>query len=151
MKYNILLLCIFTILLYINPSIQVFLNEPLGKVFLLFITLYYFSQSPLLGLVFIILFITMKDRSHVTTPLNVSYKTTPQTPASPAHEPSVIKESGLELLSKEHYLRSKDSNTYSMVVGSPTVCLDNDILCLYENDPKAYDTSVASKILSKYN
>ena len=93
----------------------------------------------------------MKDRSQVTTPLNVSYKTTPQTPASPTHEEGVLKESGLELLSKEHYLRSKDSNTYSMVVGSPTVCSDNDILCLYENDPKAYDRSVVSKILSKYN
>lgn len=150
MKYNILLLCIFTILLYINPSMKSFFNEPLGKVIVLFITLYYFIQSPILGILFIILFITIKDRTNVTRPLNVSYKTIPQTPASVFHEP-IVKESGLELLSKEHYLRSKDSNTYSMVMGSPTVCLDNDIMCLYENDPKAYDLNTSTKLISKYN
>ena len=150
MKYNILLLCIFTILLYMNPSMKVFFNEPVGKIIVILITLYYFSQSPLLGILFIVLFITIKDRYGVTSPLNVSYNTIPQTPASPINA-SVIKESGLELLSKEHYLRSKDSNTYSMVVGSPPVCLDNDILCLYENHPKAYDSDVSTKLISKYN
>ena len=150
MKYNILLLCIFTILLYITPSMKVFFNEPLGKIIVLFITLYYFTQSPLLGILFIVLFLTIKDRYVVTTPLNVFYKTSRQTPASPISD-SVIKESGLELLSKETYLRSKDSNTYSMVVGSPTVCLDNDILCLYENHPKAYESNLSTKLISKYN
>lgn len=150
MKYNILLLCIFTILLYINPSMIAFFNQPLGKIIVIVITLYYFIQSPLLGILFIVLFITIKDRTGVTTPLNVSYKTIPQTPASLMHD-TVIKESGLELLSKEHYLRSKDSNSYSMVMGSPTVCLDNDILCLYENDPKAYEINTSTKLISKYN
>lgn len=151
MKYNILLLCIFTILLYMNPTIKVFFNKPLGKCMVLLITIYLFYHSPLLGIIFIIIFITIKDSNPHTAPLSVTYATTPQTPATPLQENPVPMNSGLELLSKDEYLRSKNSNTYSMVVGSPKNCSDDGILCLYENEPKAYDTGVSSKIISNYN
>ena len=144
MNYNICLLCILTILLYVNPSMKAFLNEPLGKCMFFLLALYFFSQSPILGLLFIILFISIKDRSMITSPLQVTYKTKKQTPVTPISE-TVTHESGLELLSKELFLRSKDSNTYSMVQGSPKVCNDDNILCLYENNPKAFGEDYSTK------
>ena len=142
MKFNILLLAVFAILLYTLSSVRVFLNEPLGKVVFFIICLYFFYQSPVLGVVAVLLTLLFKQYSYKDNniPLAISYKTNIQTPVTPISE-LVPHESGLELLHKEEDLRAKESNRYSIVKGSPQVCND-DTLCLYENEPQSFQLTI---------
>tara|TARA_B100001758_G_C18416610_1_gene620459 strand:+ start:4913 stop:5308 length:396 start_codon:yes stop_codon:yes gene_type:complete len=127
-----------------SPNLKLFFNTYLGKTLFILLTVYFFYQSPIIGIVFIILFMFIKDRSMISIPLDITYKTKSQTPITPISE-NVTHETGLELLSKEVFLQAKDSNRYSMIQGSPKICQDNDILCLYENDPKAFGTDYSTK------
>ena len=80
MKVNILLLTIFTVLLYISPSLRVFFNTDLGKVFFFLITIYFFYQSPVLGIITVFLILVFKQyyTKDNNIPLEVIYKTKPQ-------------------------------------------------------------------------
>jgi hypothetical protein len=142
MKLNILLLAVFAILLYTSSSVRVFLNEPLGKVVFFIICLYFFYQSPVLGVIAVLLTLLFKQYSYKDNniPLAISYKTNIQTPVTPISE-LVPHESGLELLHKEEDLRAKESNRHSIVKGSPQVCND-DTLCLYDNEPQAHQLTI---------
>ena len=61
MKLNILLLAVFTILLYITPSLRIFFNTDLGKVAFFLITIYFFNQSPILGIIVVLLILVFKQ------------------------------------------------------------------------------------------
>ena len=124
------------------PSVRVFLNEPLGKIVFFIICLYFFYQSPVLGIIVVLLTLLFKQYSYKDNniPLAISYKTNIQTPVTTISD-LVPHESGLELLQKDEYLRPKESNRHSIVKGSPQVCNDNT-LCLYDNEPQAYELTI---------
>jgi len=94
-----------------------------------------------MGVVFILFIIFTRSSSK---PLNITYKTVKQTPASIMEEKPLLS-TGLEQINKEMNLRSKDSNRYSIVQGISSSCSDGDMLCLYENIPKAFDEDYANK------
>tara|TARA_B100001063_G_C16450689_1_gene398144 strand:- start:19 stop:468 length:450 start_codon:yes stop_codon:yes gene_type:complete len=146
MKLNILLLTIFTILLYISPSLRNLFNTDLGKVVFFLITIYFFNQSPILGIIVVVLILVFKQyyTKDNNIPLEVIYKTKPQTPVTPLSD-MIPHESGLELLSKELQLRSIDSNRHSIVKGSPSVCENGDLLCLYDNEPRSFNDNDTKK------
>ncbi len=54
-------------------------------------------------------------------------------------------ESGLEILSRETQLRSIDSNRHSIVKGSPSICDNDDVLCLYDNEPLSFNDNDSKK------
>ena len=148
MKLNILLLAVFVILLYTMSSVRVFLNEPLGKVIFFIICLYFYYQSPVLGIIAVLLTLLFKQYSYKDNniPLEVSYKTNIQTPVTPISD-LVPHESGLELLHKDENMRPKESNRHTIVKGSPQVCND-DMLCLYDNEPQSHQlTNPGGKII----
>ena len=146
MKFNILLLTVFTILIYINPSVRIFFNTDLGKLVFLLITIYFFNQSPILGIIVVVLILVCKQyyTKDNNIPLEVIYKTKPQTPVTPLSD-TVLHETGLELLSKELQLRSIDSNRHGIVKGSPSVCDNGDLLCLYDNVPRSFNDNDSKK------
>ncbi len=146
MKVNILLLTTFTILLYISPSLRVFFNTDLGKVFFFLITIYFFYQSPVLGIitVFLILVFKQYNTKGSNIPLEVIYKTKTETPATELSD-MIPHESGLEILSRETQLRSIDSNRHSIVKGSPSICDNDDVLCLYDNEPLSFNDNDSKK------
>ena len=146
MKVHILLLTIFTILLYISPSLRVFFNTDLGKVFFFLITIYFFYQSPVLGIITVFLILVFKQyyTKDNNIPLEVIYKTKPQTPVTELSD-MIPHESGLEILSRETQLRAIDSNRHSIVKGSPSVCDSDDVLCLYDNEPLSFNDNDSKK------
>lgn len=148
MNFYIALLAVITIVLYINTNSRQLLNEPLGKIVFFLMGLYMFYQSPILGIFFIIVIIVFKENikydDNNKNPLEILYKTKPQTPVEDLSE-NVIHESGLELLSKEETLRCKDSNRNSMVHNNSTSCDDDDVMCLFNNEPSAHISSKISK------
>jgi hypothetical protein len=146
MKVNILLLTIFTVLLYISPSLRVFFNTDLGKVFFFLITIYFFYHSPVLGIitVFLILVFKQYNTKGSNIPLEVIYKTKTETPATELSD-MIPHESGLEILSRETQLRSIDSNRHSIVKGSPSICDNDDVLCLYDNEPLSFNDNDSKK------
>lgn len=150
MKLNILLLTIFTLLLYISPTLRVYFNTVLGKVAFFLITIYFFNQSPILGIIVVVLILLFKQyySKDNNIPLEVVYKTKPQTPVTELSD-MIPHESGLEILSREAQLRSIDSNRHSIVKGSPSICHD-DLLCLYSNEPRSYNDNDTKKKISKY-
>ena len=146
MKVNILLLAVFTILLYISPSLRIFFNNYLGKLLLFLITIYFFYQSPVLGIIVVCVILIFKQyyTKDNNIPLEVVYKTKPQTPMTPLDDVTPH-EYGLELLTKELNLRPTDSNRHSILQGSPPVCAKNDLLCLYDNDPHSFNENETTK------
>ena len=148
MNFYIALLAVITIVLYINTNSRRLLNEPLGKLLAFLLVLCFFYQSPILGIFFIIIIIIFKEYHNYNSsdsnnrPLEIVYKTKDQQPVS-AISDTIIHESGLELLSKELNLRSKDSNRDSIVNNTSTSCDgdDDDILCLFSNEPLAHNSS----------
>ena len=146
MKVHILLLTIFTILLYISPRLRVFFNTDLGKVFFFLITIYFFYQSPVLGIITVFLILVFKQyyTKDNNIPLEVIYKTKPQTPVTELSD-MIPHESGLEILSRETQLRAIDSNRHSIVKGSHSVCDSDDVLCLYDNEPLSFNDNDSKK------
>ena len=148
MNFYIALLAVITIVLYINTNSRRLLNEPLGKLLAFLLVLCFFYQSPILGIFFIIIIIIFKEYNNYNTndsnntPLEIVYKTKNQEPVTTLSD-TIIHESGLELLSKELNLRSKESNRDSIVHNTSTSCNgdDDDILCLFSNEPLAHNSS----------
>ena len=139
--------CFFLLLIFIfiyPKQIGMFLNEPLGIVITLIVVCYFTYKHPILGIVFILLVIFTRNS---TSPLDITYHTVPQTPAT-SIQPEPKYYTGFEQINQENNLRSKDSNRYSLVHNVPSKCDDGDMLCLYENIPKAFDEDYSNK---KYN
>ena len=139
MNFYIALLGIITIVLYVDTYSRQLLNKPLGKILFSLIVLYLFYQSPILGIFLIIVIILFKDNyisnNNNNIPLEIIYKTKPQTPVSEISD-FIVHESGLELLSKELNLRPKESNRDSLVTNTLHNCNDDDdVLCLFNNEP----------------
>ena len=142
MKVPLCLLFVFLIFLFLYPKeIGLFLNEPLGIIITVILLIYFTLHHPIMGIVFILFILFTRNTSG---PLNITYKSVKQTPVSPMVEKPLYS-TGLEQLNKEMNLRSKDSNRYSLVQGSSSSCTEGDMLCLYENIPKAFDEDYANK------
>ena len=138
-------LCIFLIcmiLFFLFPGdIGLFLNDPLGKIITVILLIYFTLQHPIMGILFILIILFTRNTSG---PLTITYKTVKQTPATPLVEKPLYS-TGLEQISREMTLRSKDSNQYGIVQGIQTSCKDSDMLCLYEKIPKAFDEDYENK------
>ena len=150
MNFYIGLLVVITLVLYMDYNSRQLLNKPLGKLIAFLFVLCLFYQSPILAIYFIILIIIFKEyhtyntNDDNNTPLDIVYKTKSQTPVKKIPD-TVIHESGLEILTKELSLRPKESNRNSIIDTNSIMCDKDDILCLFENEPIAENSSCANK------
>jgi len=142
MQATLVLFFVCLVLLFLFPKdIGMLLNKPLGILVSIIFLCYFTYQHPVLGIAFVLFVLFTRN---ITTPLDISYHTVPQTPATTMREKPLYY-TGLEQLTREMNLRSKDSNRYSIVQGISSSCKEGDLLCLYENIPKAFDEKYANK------